>query len=146
MKVTMSKVWDSLLVFCSPECLCSYIFFFFLLLSWIFYVFTFQMLSRFLVPSSPLPFLFLLWGCSTSHARTPNSVPWLSPTLEKQTFTGPRTSPPIDATQCHPLLHMQLEPWFPTCVLFGWWFSLWKLQGMWVAKLLYLCICNAQHI
>jgi hypothetical protein len=24
---------------------------------------------------------------------------------------------------------MQLEPWSPPCVLFGWWFSPWELWG-----------------
>jgi hypothetical protein len=27
---------------------------------------------------------------------------------------------PMDGKQSHPLLHMQLEPWVPSCVLFGW--------------------------
>ena len=40
-----------------------------------------------------------------------------------------KASPPIDARQCHPLLHMQLEPWVPPCVIFGWWFSPWELWG-----------------
>jgi hypothetical protein len=53
---------------------------------------------------------------------TPTSLPWHSPTLGHLAFTGTRASP-IDARQCHPLLHMQLEPWVPPCVLFGWWFS-----------------------
>ena len=30
------------------------------------------------------------------------------------------------------LLDMQLEPWVPSCVFFGWWFSPWEL---WVIKL-----------
>jgi hypothetical protein len=38
-------------------------------------------------------------------------------------FTEPRASPSIDKPQGHALLHMQLEPWVPPCVLFGWWFS-----------------------
>ena len=27
------------------------------------------------------------------------------------------------------MLHMQLEPWTHPCVVFGWWFSPWELQG-----------------
>ena len=50
---------------------------------------------------------------------------WHSSTLGHQAFTGPRASPDIDARgpKGHPLLHMQLEPWFATCVFFGWWLS-----------------------
>jgi hypothetical protein len=47
-----------------------------------------------------------------------------SPTVGHQAFTIPRASPPIDAQQGHPLLHIQLESWVPPCVLFDWWFSL----------------------
>jgi hypothetical protein len=54
------------------------------------------------------------------------SLPWHSLTLEQRVFTGPRTSPLTDAQQGLPLLHIQLEPWVPPCVLFGWWFSPWE--------------------
>jgi hypothetical protein len=54
---------------------------------------------------------------------------WHSPTLGHQAFTGPRASSPIDVQQGHPLLHMQLEPCVPPCVLFGWWFNPWELRG-----------------
>jgi hypothetical protein len=50
---------------------------------------------------------------------TPTSLPLNSPTLGHPAFPGPRASPPIDARQSHPLLHIQLEPWIPPCVLFG---------------------------
>jgi hypothetical protein len=63
------------------------------------------------------------------HSPTPASPPWHSPTLGHQISTGPRVSPPIDAQQGHSLLHMQLEPWVPPCVLFGWWFSPWESWG-----------------
>ena len=43
-----------------------------------FYVFA-QMLSFFLI----------------THSPTPASLPWHSPTLRRQAFTGPRASPPI---------------------------------------------------
>ena len=69
------------------------------------------------------------------HPPTSTSVPWHSFTLGHPAFTGPRASPPIDARQGHPLLHMQLEPWVPPWVLFGWWFSPWELwQGC-------VCVC-----
>jgi hypothetical protein len=49
-------------------------------------------------------------------------------------LTRPRASSPIDVQQGHPLLHMQLEPWVPPCVLFGWWFSPWELWGLLVGS------------
>jgi hypothetical protein len=86
---------------------------------YIFSLFTFHMLSPFLV--SPLttqyPFSLplLLWGCSPpthplTHPSTPSSLAWHCPTLGHGAFTGPRVSPPIDDWQGHPLLHMQLKP------------------------------------
>jgi hypothetical protein len=56
----------------------------------------------------------------------------LSPTLGHWTFTESRASPLIDVPQGHPLLHMQLQPWVPPCVLFGWWFSPLELWGYWL--------------
>jgi hypothetical protein len=53
-----------------------------------------------------------------TNPPTSASLSWHSPTLRHQTFSGPRASPPIHAQQGHPLLHMQLEPWVPPCVLF----------------------------
>jgi hypothetical protein len=41
-------------------------------------------------------------------------------------------SPPIDDWLGHPLLHIQLEPWVPSCVLFGWWFSPRELWDYWL--------------
>ena len=40
-----------------------------------------------------------------------------------------KASQAFDAQQGHPVLHMQLEPWVPPCVLFGWLFSSWELSG-----------------
>jgi hypothetical protein len=68
-------------------------------------------------PFSPSPSL-----CSPTH-------PWHSLILEHRTFTGLGASPPIDDQLDHPLLHMQLEPWFPPCIFFGWWFSPRELWG-----------------
>jgi hypothetical protein len=61
------------------------------------------------------------------HQPTPISLSWHSSTLGHRVFTGPRTSPLTDAQQGHSLLHIQLEPWVPPCVFFGWWFSPWEL-------------------
>ena len=41
----------------------------------------------------------------------------------------PGLSPSFDASQGHPLLHMQLEPWVPPFVFFGWW-SLGAIRGL----------------
>jgi hypothetical protein len=67
----------------------------------------------------------------------PISASWLwhSPTLGHRTFTGWRASPPIDDQLCHPLLHMQQEPWVPPCVLFGWWFTPWELWEYWLVHI-----------
>jgi hypothetical protein len=75
----------------------------------------------------PSPIHLLLWGCSNTHNSTSASPFSNSPTLEHQTFTGPRASLLINSWQDHALLHMWLEPWIPLCVLFGWWFSPWEL-------------------
>ena len=68
---------------------------------WIFYLFTFQMLSTFLVfpPQTlyPIPLPLLLWGYPPTHLPTPTSLPSHSPTLGHQPFTGPRASSPIDS-------------------------------------------------
>jgi hypothetical protein len=56
---------------------------------------------------------------SSPHPPNPPtsaSLSWHSPTLGHRAFSGPRTFPPIDVQQGHPLLHMQLEPWVPPCL------------------------------
>jgi hypothetical protein len=85
---------------------------------------------------------FLLWNSPIPHPHplltnppTPASWPWHSPILGFRTFTGPRASPPIDDWLGHPLLHMQLEPQVPPCVLFGWWFSSRELWGYWLVHI-----------
>ena len=40
--------------------------------------------------------------------------------IDYSTLSGPRASPTTEFQQGHPLPHMQLEPWFLPCVLFGW--------------------------
>jgi hypothetical protein len=49
-----------------------------------------------------------------------------------------RPSPPIDAKERHPLLHMRLEPQVPPCVLFAWWFSPWELWEVWMVDIIVL--------
>ena len=89
------------------------------------------MLSPFLVSSPkipyPTPLILLLWGCSSTYPPTPTFLAQNSPTPGHPAFITPRASLLIDARQGHPLLHMLLEPWVASCVLFGWWFSLWEL-------------------
>ena len=51
------------------------------------------------------------------------------PYTREWAFPEPMASPPIEGQQGHPLLHVQLEPWVPPCVLCGWWFSPWGLWG-----------------
>jgi hypothetical protein len=48
--------------------------------------------------------------------------------------------PSIDAQQGRSLLHMQVEPWVPQCVLLGWWFSPWELGegGVWLLDIVVL--------
>jgi hypothetical protein len=90
------------------------------------------MLSPFLIslPKTPSPTLPVL-----TNPPTPTSWPWHSPTLGYRAFTGLRASLPIDDWLSHPLLHMQLEPWVPPCVLFGWWFNPWELWGYWLVHI-----------
>jgi hypothetical protein len=76
---------------------------------------------------SPLPLL--------TNPPTPTSLSWHSPTLGHQVFSRPRSSPLIGDQQGHPLLHMQLEPWVPRFVVFGWWFSPWELWGYWLVHI-----------
>ena len=47
---------------------------------------------------------------------TPSFWPWQPLIYGYITFTCPRASPSLDDWLCHPLLHMQLEPWVIPCV------------------------------
>jgi hypothetical protein len=76
---------------------------------------------------SPLPLL--------TNPPIPASWPWHFSILGHRTFTGPRAPPPIDDWLGHPLLHMQLEPQVPPCVLFGWWFSPKELLRYWLVHI-----------
>jgi hypothetical protein len=110
-----------------------------------FYLFAFQTLSPF--PVSPLQTPYPISPTPDSMSVLPyppthNSQPWHSPTLGHLAFTGPRASPSIDARLGHPLLHMQLEPWVPPCVHFGWWLSPGKSAGSdWWILLFFLWDC-----
>ena len=82
----------------------------------------------------PSPFRLppLLWGCSSTHPTTPTSLPSIPLYWGiYQAFIGPRTSPPINACEGHPLLYMQLEP----CVLLSWWLSPRELWGVWLVDM-----------
>jgi hypothetical protein len=79
------------------------------------------MLSPFLV--SPLKIPYPLPLPLLTNPPTPASWPWHSPMLGHRTFTGLKTSSPIDDQLGHPLLHMQIETLVPPCVFFDWWFS-----------------------
>ena len=72
----------------------------------------------------PSPAYMRIPLCPPTHSCLPALA---FPTLGPWAFTGPRASPPIDASQVHPLLHVKLEPWVPPCVLFSWWLSPWEL-------------------
>ena len=91
------------------------------------------MLSLFLVTPLKIPYLLPL--SLLNNPPTPDSWPWNFPILGHRTFTGPRASPPIDDQLDHPLLHMQLEPWVPPYVFFGWWFSPRYLWGYWLVHI-----------
>jgi hypothetical protein len=98
--------------------------------------------------SNVIPFPGFSSGTPLSHSLasmrllpqppTPTTLSWHSLALGNQPFTGPRAFPPIDARQCHPLLHMCLELWMPLCVLFNWWFSPWELWRIWLVDIVVL--------
>jgi hypothetical protein len=87
----------------------------------LFYLFTFQTLSPFpvspLQTPIPLPSLLRLWG-SSPLPTTPTSAHWHSPT---QGHWAPQDQgPPLPLMPDKSiLLHTQLEPWVPPCVLFS---------------------------
>jgi hypothetical protein len=100
------------------------------------------MLSPFLVSAPQTPYPILPPPASTRVLPHPHpnscSPSWHSSTLWYQASTGPRASPPTDALQGHPLLHMRLEPWVLSCVLLGLWFSPWELWGVWLVDIVVL--------
>jgi hypothetical protein len=69
------------------------------------------------------PSLLLLWRYLLTHQPTPDTLLQHSTMQEHKTSAKPRASPSIDVRWKHPLLHMYLEPWIPSCTLLGWWSS-----------------------
>ena len=53
----------------------------------------------------------------------------LTPTLLHQVSVWLCASSPIEAIQGRPMLHMCQGPQRSPCIFFGWWHSLWALQG-----------------
>jgi hypothetical protein len=99
----------------------------------IFSLFTFQMLSPFLVSPPKIPY-----HLTPSPAPQPthsHSQSWHSPILGHRTFIGPRASLPIDDQLGHPQLYIQLEPHVPPCVFFDWWYSSKELSGYWLVHI-----------
>ena len=91
------------------------------------------MLSPFLVFSSKNPLSSTPSPCSPTHP-----FPFLALAFPYTGASNPhrtRASPPIDDRLGHPLLDMQLEPWFPPCVFFGWRFSPRELWGYWLVHI-----------
>ena len=80
------------------------------------------------LPSSPC-------FCEGVHPPISTFLPSHSLTLRHRTFTGSWDSSPINTWQGHPLLHMQLEPWVPPCVLLGWWLNFWEFWGFWLVDI-----------
>ena len=89
-------------------------------------------------PSAPSSLLLPLWGFSPIYPPTHASSSYHHPSLGHQTSTGPRAFPLINARWSNPLVYLQLETWIPSCVLFGWWFSLWELWGYWLIHIVLL--------
>jgi hypothetical protein len=99
----------------------------FFIFYWLFYLFTFQMLPPLPGFPSNLPhatlspcFYEVFPHPSTHHLSIP--LHWAS------SLHRTKSLPSFDTRQGHPLLHMQLGPWVPPCVPFGWWFSPWELS------------------
>jgi hypothetical protein len=104
---------------------------------YLFSLFTFQMLSPFLVSSLKIPYAPLLPAPQPTHSHF---LAWPSPILGHRIFARPRASPPIDGQVGHPLLHMQLETWIPPCVFFDWQFSPREFWGYWLVHTVVLPI------
>jgi hypothetical protein len=91
------------------------------------------MLSPFLVSPPKIPYSI---PPPPAPQRTHyHSLSWHSLILGHRAFTGPRASPPIDDLLGHSLLHIQLEPQVPPCVLFDWWNSSNELWGYWLVHI-----------
>ena len=99
-------------------------------------------------------FIYILNVSIPSHPPKPLSHPTLpcfNDSIPPPIHPLPLTCPPItlhwgietsqdqrtttDVQQGHPWLHMQLEPCFPPCVLFVWWFSPRELWRIWLVHI-----------
>ena len=79
----------------------------------------------------------LLWGCSPTHPHLTTLALLYSGSSSLHRTKG------LSFHWCHtghPLLHMQLEPSVPLCVLFGWWFCPWMSgeSGFWFIDIVVL--------
>jgi hypothetical protein len=92
-------------------------------------------ISPFLVSPLKIPYHLPPPHPPLPNPPTPASWPRHSPILGHRNFTGPRASLPIDDRLGHPLLHVQLEPWFPPCVFFDWWFGPRDVWGYWLVHI-----------
>ena len=106
----------------------------------------------FIYMTNVIPFLSMLPSENPlSHHSHPSQLhspqfPGLhSPIVGNWAFTRPMASPLIDVWNGHLLLHMYLEPWVPSCVLFGWWFSPWELWRVLVGTY-YCSSCMAANL
>ena len=101
------------------------------------------MLSPFLVSLPQMPYPFYPLHCLYEGAPSPTNPLLLQhPSIPLHWGIKPSQyqggSPSIDDWQGHPLLHMQLEPWVPPCVIFGWWFSPWEFWEVWLVNIVVL--------
>jgi hypothetical protein len=101
-----------------------------------FSLFTFQIypLSFFPLWKLPYPILFPLLNNHPLLLLCPGIL--LNWGIEPSQDQGPLHS--SDVPQDHPLLHMRLETWVLTCIVFGWWFSPWELWGYWMVHIVVL--------
>jgi len=99
------------------------------------------MLSPFLV--SPLEIPYPIFPPTATmrvllHLPTPSHFPALAfPYTGASSFHRTNGLLPL-MPDIHSLLHMQLEPWVTPCILFGWWFSPWKLWVVWLVDIVVL--------
>jgi hypothetical protein len=111
-------------------------FFFFLLKIFMFSLFTFQMLSPFLVSPLKTSYPNLLPPASMRvlpHPPTHSCLPALE-FLDTEASSLQRTKV-LSSLLGYLLLRMQLEPWITPCVLFDLWLSTWELCGVWLVDI-----------
>ena len=107
------------------------------------FLFYFIFIRYFLYISNGIPFPGFPSDKPLSYTHSPcsptHSLPL--PCLGISLHAGIKTSQdqgslfPLLSNKAGDLLHMQLEPWVPPCVLFGWWFSPWVLWAYWLVHM-----------